>query len=516
MKWMINYLLLIVLLLTISCSMNPSAGGGSDLPDMKIAMGAIYKENSFPAQNTLVKLIPENYNIVEDGPVADSLVDTTDELGNYKFENVYPGTYNIQALHIQERTKAFVSGIAVQEDTTYLPQGTLKEVGALKIFLPDTIDTVNGYVYIEGTTEYKRLSFAVPVAEGGYSITLDSIPEATFTSINYDVLNKPFEPILLSDTVTVLSNDTAVTEAFVFWAHYKKNNSGLPDDEINDLYITSDNIIWVATYRRGIARFDGINWTVFNINNSGLPDNMVYAVTMDENNILWAATMGGVAKYDGSAWTSYTESNSNLPSNLVNFIVSDKKGNIWVGVDIGAAKFDGNTWVSYNVNNSELPSNTVNCIAIDNNDDIWFATYGGAAKFDGISWTIYDSLNSGIASSHNCYVYIDKYGNKWFGHCIGVVSKFDGSNWTIYDGSHSSVLQEGHVFKIVEDSEGTVWIGTMWGLTKFDGNKWTDFIGERYKPVDGKIIYDIEFDNDNNKWIGTCYSGVVAFGPTIK
>ena len=515
MKWMINYLLLIVFLLTATCTMNPNAGGGSDLPDMKIAMGMIYKEDNSPASGTQVKLIPENYNIVKDAPIPDTLIDTTDGAGIYSFAISDTGNFNVQAVHILERTRAFVPDVNIQEDTTYIPQGTLKEAGALQVILPDTIDTVNGYVYIEGTTAYKSLSEAILLVEGGYSITLDSVPEATFPSIIYGVLNDPQEPVLICDTVTILSMDTSVTEAFVFWTHYNRINSGIPHNMVRTICMAPDGALWFGTYN-GVAKFDGSEWTIYNTINSDLVYNDVIEIIIDNSGVMWFSTLGGAASFDGATWTTYTTANSELPDDFVTGVIKDNQGNIWFGTWGGIAKFDGVVWTIYNSINSDLLSDTITYLTIDNNDNIWFSSYIGAGMFDGSTWTIYDPTNSSFPINQVCRVKLDSNGNKWFGHCIGVITMFDGINWYLYDSSSSAVLLEGHIYDIMEDSEGNIWIGTDWGMTKFDGQKWNDCIGKKYELLKNQIVYSIVVDNDDNKWVGTFGGGVIAFGPTIK
>ena len=516
MKMMINFLLLVAFLMTLSCTIGPTAGGGSDLPDMKIAIGMIYNSDNSPAPQVQVCLIPGDYNGMEDTPIPDSLVDTTDQSGIYSFTIAATGAFNVQAVHLIKRTRAFVPDISLRDDdTTYIPQGVLKEAGALQVILPDTVDTVNGYLYIEGTTEYKSLTAAIPLAEGGYAVTFDSVPEATFPSILYDIINDPQQPILICDTVLITPNDTSVTEAFVFWAHYQRSNADLPHNMVQTVALAPDGALWFGTYN-GVARFDGSEWTVYNAINSGLVYNDVIEIQVDKDGVFWFSTLGGAASFDGATWTTYTVANSQLPDDFVTGIVKDNQGNVWFGTWGGIAKYDGVTWTIYNAGNSDLFSDTITYLTIDKNDNIWFSSYHGAGMFDGSTWTIYDSLNSSFPINQACRVQIDSRGRQWFGHCVGIVTMFDGTSWYLYDSNSSAVLQVGHFYDIMEDAEGNIWFGNEWGLTKFDGQTWHDFIGDKYKLLENQIVYSIVIDNDHNKWVGTFTNGVIAFGPTVK
>ena len=200
---------------------------------------------------------------------------------------------------------------------------------------------------------------------------------------------------------------------------YDKWNSKLPDNWINAIAIDEQGNKWIGTWKKGLAKFDGINWTVYNTSNSGLPNNYVNAIAIDGQGNKWIGTYGGgLAKFDGVNWTVYNTSNSGLPDNRVNAIAIDGQGNKWIGtygidnkfmgvVFGGLAKFDGVNWTVYNTSNSGLPYNDVRAIAIDGQGNKWIGTSRGLAKFDGVNWRVYKIAVNAIV--------IDKQGNKWIG-----------------------------------------------------------------------------------------------------
>jgi len=505
---------LLLILVHIRCSFDALSGTTSS-ENAKI-IGSVVTKTGSGASNTIVKMIPKEYISLIDGALPDSLVDTTDQNGEFEFSIARGNVYNIEAVQITERTRLLITGVYVHGDTVLVPTDTLKQPGMIKLFIPDTLDTTGVYAVIIGTTIYSGLWKTVSDSTGT-SIAIDSVPEAKIPAIFY---HSATSTRIISDTITVVENDTAITDAFVFWANYTTENSSLRHNEVRDILITSDGSKWFAT-TGGVAKVDGIDWTLYHEGNSGLPADWVRSITIDKSGNLWFAMgiyfMDGVAEFDGAAWTTYGESNSDLPYNSVNHIMCDNTGNIWASMDEGkaVARFDGTTWIGLDSTNSGLPSNTVKYIIQDKNNNLWFATNGGVAQFDGTTWTVYNTDNSGIGSNINYSIGIERNGTIWFGH-EGSISKYDGANWTIYDGSFSDLLSVGGVQTIVEDTAGNIWIGTMWGLIKFDGVTWTDYNGKRYKQLDGKAIYAISFDRDNNMWLGTWRSGVMAFGPTVK
>lgn len=522
MKKILRFLLLIVYLLSLACSLDPIAGGGSDLPDTKVVTGNIY-HNDVPVANVQVILLKNNYSPIKDGAVPDSLIDTTDQSGKFSFTVRSAGYYNVQAEHMLLGTKALISNISVHSAMNYAPMGALKEVGAITVFLPDTIDRQNGLIYVQGTTFSKSLSGAIQVVGGGYKITLDSMPEATICGIRYAKKSTPEISIQLSDTIQIISNDTMETEAFIYWSHLTTKNSGLPSNDVQDVTIAPDGAIWFATFN-GVVKLDGSTWTPYNTTNSGLPHNDVLEILIDNSGTVWFSTYGGgAASFDGSNWKVYSTQNATLPSNYVSNVAEDSKGNKWFSMYShlypagGIAKFDGFTWQTFDTLNSGIPSNDLSYLTVDKNDNVWFSTAdGGVGSFNGMSWTVFDTLNSGVPTNQACRVHIDLNGEKWFGHCIGMITRFNGSTWTLYDYSHSSILFNGHIYEIMEDIDGNIWVGTDWGVTKFDGTKWNDFTGRRFKLLEDKTVYSIAIDKENNTWVGTYGDGVIAFGPTIK
>ena len=331
MKHTLGYILIALLIgALVSCSTSPLAGNSSEITNGYV-VGSIINIDGSPASNTVVRLVPADYDPVKGPPLPESLIDTTNQYGEYSFTISDTGNFNIQAVHLSERTRLLTQGIVIdnQKDTIVLPDDTLKEPGVIKIFLPDTIDTTGAYLYIEGTTIFENLAKSVVDSEG-LSIIIDSVPEAEIPGLHYDKINNPANPLLLSDTLQVTSNDTFVTEAFVFWINYTQTNSGLPGGVILDIYKAYGETMWFATNAEGVAVFNGTGWAVYDTNNSQIPSNIVHEVIRDNAGLMWFATQGGVASFDGITWTTYTADNSDMPGNFATIIDFDSKGIIWI------------------------------------------------------------------------------------------------------------------------------------------------------------------------------------------
>lgn len=181
-------------------------GGGSDTE----VSGKIVDTEGDPAPNTIVQLIPNDFNPYKEAGLLDSLpVDTTDSMGAYCFHSIDTGgMYNIQALHLTERTSVFVKDIEAAGDTTHVPTGILTEPGSIRTFLPNTVDTVDGYVFIEGSTILHDLSGGSYIGGSYYLIVIDSVPTGLMPSVIYVPRQQDPHQYLLSNIAVVQSNDT--------------------------------------------------------------------------------------------------------------------------------------------------------------------------------------------------------------------------------------------------------------------------------------------------------------------
>ena len=176
--------------------------GGSDNPDFKVA-GVIMDANGKPAPNTEVTLVPGSYNPAIDAGLAASMIDTTDMLGEYRFTTDKTGTYNIQAVHLSKRTRLLITGVSVSTDSTRVSAATLTVPGAIKVMLPQDVDTVNDYVYVPGTILKSFIH-----QNTGY-VLLDSVPSGKIPAVYLGAHDSV--PYGFRYNITVTSGDTAIT-----------------------------------------------------------------------------------------------------------------------------------------------------------------------------------------------------------------------------------------------------------------------------------------------------------------
>jgi len=191
----------VVPLLQMCTSTSPvsQGGGGSEVE----VIGYVYFSDDYPAPSTQVKLIPRDYDASQTGLHSDLMVDTSNSQGCYIFKGVAPGTYNVQAVQLSQRTRLLVTGVEVAGDTTTVPSTVLRKPGTLRILFPESA-VYNSSIILTGT------DIAVQVQKGSKNIVIDSVPVGTLPEIRYmvndsETISRRNVVIVPSDTTTIVN-----------------------------------------------------------------------------------------------------------------------------------------------------------------------------------------------------------------------------------------------------------------------------------------------------------------------
>ncbi|HAS41970.1 MAG TPA: hypothetical protein DCS93_15925 [Microscillaceae bacterium] len=284
---------------------------------------------------------------------------------------------------------------------------------------------------------------------------------------------------------------------------YLQTEQNLPDNFINVIFKDSKGYLWLGTSRRGVCRFDGVNFEVFTTLD-GLVHDGVKVIFEDSKGNIWFGTYGGgVSCYDGNQFKNYTTKDG-LARNYIYSIVEDKNHHIWFGSGNGATRYDGQKFVTY-TEKEGLVNTSVRSICTDAKGNLWFGTLGGISYYDGEKFQNF-TVKDGLISNFVKTMAIDQLGNVWVGTINGM-SCFDGKkfqNYTTKDG-----LVGNDIWNLWIDKKGEVWVGTLKGLNHYDGQQFKSF-----KVEDGLTagqIMSIEGDNANGVWLATYGSGICRY-----
>src|SRR5579864_1690594 len=131
----------------------------------------------------------------------------------------------------------------------------------------------------------------------------------------------------------------AQTKSIKQYVHHSWTSAdGLPENAVTSIAQTRDGYLWFAT-PEGLARFSGIHFKNFDQSNTPeLHSNDAIVLLADnKKDILWMGSYrGGLAQYSHGRWKSYTVKDG-LPDDYVSALANDGQGNLWIGTGKGLA-----------------------------------------------------------------------------------------------------------------------------------------------------------------------------------
>lgn len=302
---------------------------------------------------------------------------------------------------------------------------------------------------------------------------------------------------------------------------------GPPSNEFYDLAIDRDGILWCASARDGIFRYDGETWRQYTIAD-GLKNNIIKCVTVDSQNRKWFGSLGGglimidtngkitvfynnilsgspgspnyvvvldvkadrydniwvlnsyaatqnvVAVYTPQLQWYFFSVQQGILTNVVRSIAFDGMDRAWIGTQQGVSVIDYRNTLAdtsddviedNNLTTSDgLESNDINDVAIDPDDLVWIATAAGLNYWDPRTQKV--DFQYGLLSNSVNTVAVDIRNNKWFGTDAGVsILAADGYNWTHYSTDNSPLVNNNITSFAFDEETGKAYIGTSYGLS---------------------------------------------------
>ncbi|MFQ3579311.1 MAG: two-component regulator propeller domain-containing protein [Bacteroidales bacterium] len=313
----------------------------------------------------------------------------------------------------------------------------------------------------------------------------------------------------------------------------------LSSTRIKKIAQQNDSILWIATYGKGLCRFNILNNSSFVFTHSpldtnSLPSDFVNTVFIDSKNRIWVGTeSGGLSLLQTKNknfinFTSTTNKNKLLSDNTVSCISEDNEGFIWIGTWRGGiTKMNPQTFKTELYPHNPLrprnspPSNTIREMVIDMEGYIWLATFGGLSRLTPKNNTFvsYSKQRDNQQSiSHNVLwsLHIDKSNTLWIGTFgKGVVytslNKELFRSLSAWHNSPYSVKSEFVSSICTDNKRNRLWIGTDdGGAGCIDLNTWKYLPFSGYDLLRGLMINEIYNDRNGNILFGTNY-GLYAY-----
>lgn len=191
-----------------------SDGGGTDFPNTGTVTGALIASDGKPSSHSKVLLVSSKFNSVTDTSSSLLREDTTNSSGIYRFSLADTGEFTITAVQLEDRTRVIICGIHVQNDTVRVAPAKMLRPGTIKLTIPDSSVTANGYVYIPGT----NISAMISGNKG--SVLLDSVPAGIIPSVNYGEAQHAGTKVTRYNIL--VSPDDTTDVLYPFWNYSKK------------------------------------------------------------------------------------------------------------------------------------------------------------------------------------------------------------------------------------------------------------------------------------------------------
>lgn len=241
---------------------------------------------------------------------------------------------------------------------------------------------------------------------------------------------------------------------------------------------------------------------------SGLPSNQIMDVYCDRSGNMWISVQDkGVVRYDGCSFFHFSESHG-LVGNRIYDIFQDKEGNMWFCTADGVSKLDGQKFTNFQVITEDDFYFTCTMEADDN--EIWFGTYNmGIIHFNDGVMTKY-SKEQGLGANQVYSIQVDPNGKPWFGLRKNGMASFDGEGFIIYP--QGDIMRKS-VRTIQFEDDGTTWIGTEYGVMLFKDDIFYSY--EDKEIIGNDFIWDMFLDKKGVLWTGTYKKGVSSFDGTI-
>lgn len=288
----------------------------------------------------------------------------------------------------------------------------------------------------------------------------------------------------------------------------------LPSSDVMTISNNKGNTLWVGTQGDIFAEIFDKNggggllkigssdeWKVYTKENSELPNNSIDALYSTSNE-LWGVTSSKLFKIKAND-EQILYKNITL-SGIIKNLLPDNEIGVWLGSNKGLTHvINEQDSITYTIENSNIPSDAINVLLHgDNPNEIWVGTDKGLAYFnsDG-QWLVYDSNNSSLPNDKVTALLRDDEGNTWVGtHSRNLLQIDTSGNWLIH--VTPETVNFSGINALLDDKSDGLWVATNNGLMhRSIDNQWDLFkVANKDYPYS---IRQLENDDNNGVWVAS-------------
>lgn len=300
---------------------------------------------------------------------------------------------------------------------------------------------------------------------------------------------------------------------------------GLPNNTINVLYEDEGGVMWIGTYKKGVAYY---NEGIFKFSINRLGD--INCLEECGNGCLWlgsndAGLMHWNSLTDEKKIYTHSRTGNSIASNVIVTLLQATDGKLWIGTFWeGLDCFDGKRFVNYRNrpgDENSLANNNVWALAEDKDGNIWIGTLGGGLQCLNPKtgkFITYTMANSDLISNHISSICITRNNRLVIGTSSTGVAIMDLNTRKITNMvgnlSGNQRFSNQSINQVYEDSRGLIWIGTRNGLNLYNPKNDHLQIVSSGQDEAKEYIAGIAEDENKNMWMTTA-NGVLNIIPSI-
>lgn len=293
---------------------------------------------------------------------------------------------------------------------------------------------------------------------------------------------------------------------------------------LNATVMDDQGFMWFGG-SNGLARYDGYSLLHFrhgNDNPFSLAANMVNDMVVTSDGTLWVATEAGLSRFDSKLNRFINYFADNDEANAIRSLVISSAGQLWLGTDNGLWQFDNSvnrlqaiTLATHN--KLEFPSPQINDLFLVDNHTLFIAT-----KDQGLlKAALQSTTNSRVTTEHLFSpatgndirsIFVDSQQNLWAGTYQGTLYKLTTDGARLADYQQPRGIRSDVIWAITEDANGAIWVGDGGGVNLLDHNnqrliRYSIKEGEPSSPGNfaARTLYE---DTHGDLWIGYFPSGI--------
>ena len=333
---------------------------------------------------------------------------------------------------------------------------------------------------------------------------------------------------------------------------YYKHNGSLSGNELNCILADPvESVIWIATQRNGLNKYNYVLDSVIIYNHiqdqdNSLITNDVTSVIHSSDGNIWLSTYHRGVEYFDKSTENFTHYNTStvedLPSDNVWSILDDGEGKLYIGHTshgLSILSLESGRLRNFQHIPGEslsIPGNDVRKIYKDNNGNIWVGTNKGLALFDEDSETfiMLDSFSNNELSFPISDIKQTHDNKLWIAVELKGVYVLDlrqylyntNKKLNIYhyeSGYNRFSLSNPSIRTVFQDSYNNIWLGTYGGGINFISHETPLINRYSYSPLphdlygmNNRMALSLTIDGEKRLWIGTDGGGINIFENGVR